>query len=238
MRTEDQVLDFKPEARKEHLDSCPECGGLDHGHSCWTTYGQALRLYESCVPRDFWKYTNDDVVGNVEQFNALVKPYMAKLGTALKSGYGLIFLGDNGVGKTMFACLTLMRALARGYSGYYTTLLDLDHNIKRGFNDVDMQKRLEWYLTSDFVAFDELGKEQFKAGDSFSRTQVERILKGRFEDSMPTLIATNASLEELEEMYGPTLSSIFQGKYTHIMLDPGDYRETMAAKMRADMGMS
>ena len=67
---------------------------------------------------------------------------------------------------------------------------------------------------------------------------MERILKRRFEDSMPTLIATNASLDELEGIYGATLSSILQGKYTIVQMDPGDYREQLAARMRREMGTS
>lgn len=236
MRTEAEVADYAPDARAEYLDRCSVCHGLDVTHECWEGYHQALRTYEACIPRDFWGYTPDDVVGNVEQFQQIVLPYMDKLSRALRGGYGLLLLGDNGVGKTMFMCLVLMRALSRGFSTYYTTLLDLDHNIKRGFNNTDIQDRLDWYLTSDFVAFDELGKEQFKAGDSYIRTQVERVLKRRFEDSKPTLIATNASMDELESMYGVTLTSVLVGKYQRVMFDPGDYREQMAARMRREMG--
>lgn len=236
MRTEDQVADYSAEARAEYLDRCETCHGLDVTHECWGRYNEALRRYEACVPRDFWQFTGDDVILNREQWTELVEPYTRKLAKALKGGYGLMLLGDNGVGKTMFQCLVLLQAIRRGFTCYYTTLLDLDHNIKRGFNKPALQDRMEWYLTSDFVALDELGKEQFKAGDSFARTQVERILKRRFDDSMPTLIATNASLEELEEMYGATLSSVLVGKYTQVQMDPGDYREHLAARMRREMG--
>lgn len=237
MRTEEQVKDYTAEARAEFLDRCKKCGGLDVTHTCWDAYNLALRMFESCIPRDFWRYTPDDVHSNVEQFQQLVAPYIDRLSKALKGGYGLMLLGDNGVGKTMFMCLVMAEAIRRGFSTYYTTLLDLDHHIKRGFNKPSIQDRLDWYLTSDFVALDELGKEQFKAGDSFARTQVERILKRRFDDSMPTLIATNASLDELEGIYGATLSSILTGKYTVVQMDPGDYREQLAARMRQDMDL-
>jgi DNA replication protein DnaC len=209
---------------------------LDVTHDCWDGYHRALRAFEACIPRDFWGYTADDVVANVEQFKQVVLPYMDRLSRALRGGYGLLLLGDNGVGKTMFMCMVLMRAISRGFSTYYTTLLDLDYNVKRGFNKPELQDRLEWYLTSDFVALDELGKEQFKKGDSFIRTQVERMLKRRFEDSRPTLIATNASMDELESIYGVTLTSILVGKYAAVQMDPGDYREQMAARMRREMG--
>ena len=231
-------MGYAAEARKEHLDRCAVCRGVDVTHSCWESYNKAIRMYEACIPMDFWDFEPEHVEGNVEQFKSIVQPYMSKMGTALNRGYGLMLLGDNCVGKTLFNCIVLKHAvLRRGFSAYYTTMLDLDHNIKRGFNKPHLQDRLDWYLTSDFLAIDELGKEQFKSGDSFMRTQVERILKRRFEDSMPTLIGTNASMDELEQIYGATLSSILVGKYTLVQMDPGDFRERMAAKMRRDMGI-
>lgn len=236
MRREDDVAEYAAEAREQYLNRCPKCRGLNVECSCWGEYNRALKMFEACIPRDFWDYTEDDVHSNLDAFNEVVKPYISKLNKALRGGYGLMFLGDNGVGKSMFMNLVLRAVIERGFTAYYTTLLDLDHHIKRGFNDREIQDRLDWYLTSDFVALDELGKEQFKAGDSFARTQVERILKRRFEDSRPTLIATNASLDELEKMYGATMSSILQGKYQQVAMDPGDYRAQLGARMRREMG--
>lgn len=235
MRTESEVEAYEPEARVEYLDGCPKCQGVDLDCSCWKRYNEAIQLYQACIPRDFWTYTPADVSHNREVFTEVVEPYMQRLSRALRGGYGLMLTGDNGVGKSMFMCLVLRKAIARGFSTYYTTMLSLDHDIKRGFSKPEVQERLEWYLTSDFVAIDELAKEQFKAGDSFTRTQVERILKSRFENSMPTLLATNASLEELEKIYGSTLTSILEGKYMIAAMEPGDFRQQMKARMAREM---
>jgi DNA replication protein DnaC len=193
------------------------------------------RAFEAGVPRDFWDYDADDVEYNREVFDEVVRPYIAKLATALRNGYGLLLLGDNGVGKTMFLSFVLMAACRRGFSAFYTTLPQLAHDIKRGFGDRDVQRRLDWYLTSDFVAIDEMGKERFKTGDSFMRTEVERILKQRYDDARPTLIATNADLPELETMYGATITSVFTGKYQMATLEPGDFRKVLRERMTKAM---
>jgi DNA replication protein DnaC len=114
-------------------------------------------------------------------------------------------------------------------------MTQLTYDIKRGFDDSTIRRRLEWYLTSDFLAIDEMGKERFRDGDTFFRTELERLLKSRYEERMPTLLATNASLSELDKYYGATLSSMLTGKYECVMMEPGDFRREKRKKMRKDM---
>lgn len=191
--------------------------------------------FEACIPRDFWKVRSKDVTHNKDVFKGIVAPYCERLDVARRDGYGLLLLGDNGVGKTMFLSFVLVRAIRAGYSTYYTTLPQLDHDLKRGFHDRALAARLEWLLTSDFLAIDEMAKEKFKSGDSYIRTQAERILKERFDESVPTLIATNADLSALEEVYGTSLTSILSGKYQMATMAPGDFRKKIGARMRKRM---
>jgi len=67
-------------------------------------------------------------------------------------------------------------------------------------------------------------------------TQVERLLKQRFDDAMPTLIATNMNQEDLYRTYGTTIGSIMIGKYKAVVLKSGDYREKLADRMDKEMG--
>jgi DNA replication protein DnaC len=234
MRTQDEVDDFKTEATAL-MEQCPKCEGRDTGCECVLKYALHCRAFEAGIPRDHWEYEDGDVHFNREVFDEVVVPYRKKLRTALKNGYGLLLLGDNGVGKTMFISLVLMRVVRIGFTAFYTTLPQLAHDIKRGFNDRRKQERLDWYLTSDFVAIDEMGKERFREGDSFMRVEVERILKQRYDDARPTLIATNTDMAGLETMYGATLTSIFHGKYQMAVMEPGDYREVLRSKMTKAM---
>lgn len=217
------------------MEQCPKCKGLDLKCVCVSRSELRLRAFEAGVPRDFWDYTQDDVKYNREAFDAIVRPYVRKLGRALKRGYGLLFLGDNGTGKTLFISYVLMAACRRNFTAYYTTMTQLAHDVKRGFNDREAQQRLDWYLTSDFLAIDEMGKERFKSGDTFMRTELERILKSRYDDGRPGLLATNASMKELDEFYGATFTSMLVGKYEQVIMEPGDYREQMRKRMRAEM---
>jgi DNA replication protein DnaC len=161
-------------------------------------------------------------------------PYRKRLKRAYKNGYGLLFLGDNGTGKTLFISYLLGRAVHSGFSIYYTTLKRLDLNIKRGFDDHAAGRRLREMLAADFLAIDELGKEHAKS--AYLQSELEDLLKSRYDDGYPTLLASNLGHSDLSQMYGSTIASMIDGRYEKVMLETGDYRQKVSASMRTNMG--
>src|SRR6185436_11388628 len=123
----------------------------------------------------FWDVRGDNFTA---QHSALkkVQRYCARRRRVLSNGYSLLLMGDNGVGKTMLLSYVLTQMIRRGSTVYYTTLAQLDADIKRGFNDVEAERRLEFLLESDFLAVDEIGKEHFKT-ESYLNTRLEALLK-------------------------------------------------------------
>lgn len=191
--------------------------------------------YESCIPKIFWGVRSDDVTHNREVFDAIVEPYRKNWRAALIRGYSLLFLGDNGTGKTMFVSFLLTQAIKRGLTSYYTTFAQLDRDIKRGFRNSEAESRLDSMLDSDFVCIDEVGKEHFKE-DSYLNSQFEMILKRRYDDAEPMMLCSNTDFETLCKLYGSSIESMFDGKYQTVSLEPGDFRKSMKAKMKTDMG--
>ncbi len=227
MRTESECQAFRSEARARIRRRCQECAGKDPECACALRFQREAEGHEACVPKDFWHVEDMKIEHNVDAFRTRVVPYCERFRNVRFYGYGLFLSGDNGVGKTTFASYVLMRAMRKRWTAYYTTLPKLDHDIKRGFDDREARDRLEWYLGSDFLVIDEVAKERFKggAGDSYTRMQVERILKQRYDESAPVILATNASLEEIKGVYGDSIASVIGGKYLEVMLDEGDQRE-------------
>lgn len=238
MRRESDCDEYNAQAQRVILARCAECEGTRTECGCRTAYKFACACYEACIPTDFWRVKPEGVTHNVDAFRAVVQAYADRLGKARRKGYGLLLLGDNGVGKTMFLSYVLTQAIMRGWTAYYTTVPQLDYDLKRGFGDQESRDRLDLMLTSDFLALDEMGKEHMGKGetDTWMRTQVERILKERFDSSLPVLLATNADMETLARVYGPTVASMLEGKYAQATLEPGDHRRKVRERMEADMG--
>lgn len=203
------------------------------GGQAWT---DKVGLYGACIPTDFWHVTDRRVTHNRQVWEDYIQKYAERLEQAFRGGWGLLLEGDNGVGKTMFMSYLLAHAVFAGFSVYYTTVLDLDFNLKRGMSVPEIMERMEEMLGSDFLGLDELSKEQFKGGDSWIRTQVERVLKHRHDNNLPTIVATNADLERIEESYGATVRSVLSGKYQRVLFDDGDFREELRGRMKDEMG--
>lgn len=196
--------------------------------------GYRVACYEACIPRTFWNVAGGDVTYNTAVFRGVVVRYRRRLKRALRSGYSLLFVGDNGVGKTMFTSYLLTQAIKRGFTAYYTTLTQLDADIKRGFRDREADQRLQSMLESDFVAIDEVGKERYKP-DSFTTSQFESLLKRRYDNGEPVILGSNTAHDDLCKMYGATVESMFDGRYQVVSLEPGDCRRAHKRQMKRAM---
>lgn len=193
------------------------------------------RCYDACIPKLFWDVRGDQVVHNKGVFRDIVLRYCQKWRRALKHGYGLMLIGDNGTGKTMFLSFVLTQMIKREASVYYTTLPQLDVDIKRGFRDKEIEARLVEMFDSDFVVIDEVGKE-YKAKEAYIKTRFELAVKARYDNGDPTLFGSNYSLSSLVEEYGSSVASMWKGRTKVATLAFGDQRKLTTKKMEEDMG--
>ena len=194
-----------------------------------------VACFEACIPRSFWAVSAEDVTYNLDVFNGVIKKYVRRWRRALLRGYSLLLMGDNGCGKSMFVSYVLSQMAKRGCSVYYTTLAQLDLDIKRGFSDARAEVRLNDLLQSDFLVIDEVGKEHYR-DDSYLNTRLELLLKTRYDDANPTILATNLDYDTLIKMYGPTIASMLEGKYQAALMESGDFRKSVATRMKTEMG--
>ena len=192
--------------------------------------------YEACIPRLFWEVSSEKVTHNHAVFRKVVLNYCKKRKRVLKHGYSLLFMGDNGAGKTMFLSFVLSQMIKRGCSAYYTTFAQFDIDIKKGFGDKDAERRLEELMDSDFVAIDEIGKEHYKS-DSYLNTRFEHLMKTRYDDGSPMIMATNLDYEKLSNVYGPSIASMWEGRYLKATFESGDFRKTAQARMKKALGV-
>ncbi len=228
MRSPQELDSFKARSAYQ-MTRCELCRGNSLSCECQKRHALECRLFEACVPQDLWHKRRSDVRFNQDTFDGIIVPYMRKIVTAWRVGAGISLYGPNGSGKTMFLNMVLEHVLRGPLSAYYTTLPQLAQDIAEGWRDEHARERLEAYMTSDFVFFDELGKESWKAQDSHVRVFLERVAKERWSRSLPSLWASNATAETLslppeQGGYGETLFSVIEGSCQSAHMDPGDFR--------------
>jgi hypothetical protein len=224
--------------------SARRVGARNAACQCGFDWELRTRAFDACIPKKFWYSGRNDVYHNTDIFDEVITPYASpeKLRIALEHGVGLFLVGANGVGKTMFGSWILMEIIRRrlAMDVYYTTTFALDRDTKRGFDpDKELGKRLTAKLESlmlrPLVMIDEFGKTQWRSGDSFQRAIIEDWIRAREQLSLPTIIASNSSLETLRKApedggYGETIGSLMDGHYRDVIMEAGDVRAAVGRK--------
>jgi len=116
---------------------------------------------------------------------------------------GVILYGNQGTGKSLMLSWGIFRLAKEELAGFYTTALEIYQEWKRDFqHEIEFRDTLCSY---DILAIDE--------ADIFPRHRADKGIEGiwfllnqiitrRIDNDLPVWLATNATLQELEEIYG------------------------------------
>lgn len=135
-------------------------------------------------------------------------------------GNSYLFLGVNGVGKTVALVYLVSHLAATGQTARFVRF----GQFYRTYWSDEPEDRyaVELAFKTQYLALDEPGKERPTDGVI---TVMERLLKDREEAGRPTFIASNHSIESFRDFYGQSIYSLLQEHYIVIGFSPKtDYR--------------
>lgn len=186
------------------LEACPKCQGKPLNKACQDCNGlnSILQRFASAnIPVRYWRLKMSEFIGP----SALKKLYeetVVNLDESYKNGLSFCLTGSHGVGKTMTVTSILRSALAKGYSGHYTTLNQIVLSLTSQSDESRMDIKRS-YTSVDFLVIDEFDPRHMgsdNASDLFGRI-LEDIFRTRVQNNLPTFMCTNS----------PNVQESFQG---------------------------
>ena len=109
----------------------------------------------------------------------------------------IVFVGPNGVGKTMFVKNLLHHGVLNGLTARFTTASDMLHELAAQDSDASLARRLRRFTGPQLLAIDEVGYLTYdnRYADLLFEVVTRRYLK------LPVLITTNKPFSEWADVF-------------------------------------
>ena len=164
-------------------------------------------LFRSRIPEAYQSKTFDNfraVTDNQAGALALAKRFVKGWERAEASGYGLLFYGNCGTGKSHLAC-AILKSLLPGVNGLYIRVGDLIRYIRSTWAKSSVLSDFEairQYVDIDLLVLDEVGVQ---AGTENEQQLLFAVIDARLAENRPTIFLTNLEPCELSRVLGERL---------------------------------
>lgn len=137
---------------------------------------------------------------------------------------GLFMYGKTGLGKTHLSLAIANEVIDRGYDVYYGSVQSIMDKLEaEHFGRLPREDSIkEDILNCDLLIIDDLGTE---FSTQFTNAELYNILNSRILASLPTIISTNLSIEEVAERYSQRVASRIIGSTMAIYFCGKDIRQ-------------
>lgn len=170
------------------------------------------KLLGAGIPQAYWNlhfadFKPQSLVITHKQFQADVEGYLHTIKERREEGTIWLIFGSTGVGKTLGAALILKEALKKDYTCSYIVWTDLIDKIFAEDDEKIIQKLRE----VDFLVLDDLGRDGISKDSKFIESLLEKVIKHRLSNKMPTILVSPIAYRELSARF-PILTALLPPK--------------------------
>ena len=166
----------------------------------------------------------DDARNNMQEIFNFSKEYADNFTTASKN---LLFLGRTGLGKTHLSLSIANTAIDKGFGVIYGSSQNFFNQIQDEAFGRKQGDTLNALLECDLLILDDFGTEFMS---TYISSAIYNIINSRILRSLPTIISTNLSLTEINNVYGERIMSRILGNYVIKQFTGKDIRQIQLLK--------
>jgi DNA replication protein DnaC len=163
------------------------------------------RLVRACIPLRFQESSLESYVPSCEPARKalnLAKAYADDFAEMRRSGTCLIFCGGVGTGKTHLAIGIMKHLMDQRKRVLFASVIDAIASVKATYakdSEISEQKAIDKFIHPDLLVLDEVGAQ---IGSDTEKLILFRIINGRYEEVLPTIVVSNLAKDKLAEFIG------------------------------------
>lgn len=149
----------------------------------------------------------------------------------------ILFLGDNGVGKSHLARSLALLACQQGYKTYYSTCSELISDLNAGVYEKTLDKRMRKYINPELLLIDEMGHDRLELQVVKEAHLLFKVIDRRYKDNKPLIFTSNVEEQDWPEFLGDPVSTraILDRIFHHsviVKINGPSYRKHQGARLQ------
>jgi len=131
---------------------------------------------------------------------------LASLGF-IERNESILFIGENGTGKSHLAQSMALMACQGGYKTYYTTCSELISDLNAGVYEKTLDKRIRKYINPELLIIDEMGHDRLELQVIKEAHLLFKVIDQRYKDNKSLIFTTNIEEQDWPEFLGDPIST-------------------------------
>lgn len=227
----------------KEISECPECFKLKQAQKAIeeekarkeeAERNRKQRIVETRMPLEYQTKDFSTFIQETDSQKAafkLARRFVKGWEKAKAGGYGLLFLGSCGTGKTHLACaimIELLKEYAFSYPRYYkaSEIFSSVRSTYQAGSTTNEEETLKFFSSIQLLVIDEVGVQK---GSEAEKRILFSILDNRVTSNKPTILLSNLGPKALEELLGDRLYDRVRSKCVPMLFAGSSMRKPATA---------
>ena len=229
----------------KEISECPECFKLKQAQKAIeeekarkeeAERNRKQRIVETRMPLEYQTKDFSTFIQETDSQKAafkLARRFVKGWEKAKAGGYGLLFLGSCGTGKTHLACaimIELLKEYAFSYPRYYkaSEIFSSVRSTYQAGSTTNEEETLKFFSSIQLLVIDEVGVQK---GSEAEKRILFSILDNRVTSNKPTILMSNLGPKALEELLGDRLYDRVRSKCVPMLFAGPSMRKPATADL-------